>query len=138
MNAADNKTLRHLKGDLVVSVLESCGTRIILSACSSVKELNETKFLSCKGFLPIGNLVYELQSDNYIINCFDYIDLGTVPISLVATTKGCPSWSAKMPLPEKVIKKHLNSKQKKEIKNFLSKFDKEFSFSYVQMLDPNV
>lgn len=138
MNIADNKILRHLKNDLIVSVLESCGTRIMIAVYSRLKEINETKFLSCKGLLPIGNLVYEPRSDSYIINCVDYIEVGTIPISLIATMKGCPSWSVKMPLPEKLIKKHLNSKQKREIRNFLSNFDEGFSSLYIQMLDPNV
>jgi len=138
MNAADNKIVSPIKNDLVFSVLDSCGTRIFLAAYSEVKELNETRFLSCKNLLPLSNLVYDSKSDNYVVSCIGCLEVATIPISIIATMKNCPGWSVKIPLPEKIIKRHLSLKHKREIKSFLSKFDVKVSSFYIQMLDPNV
>jgi len=138
MNTAESKIVRPIKNDLAFSVLDSCGTRVFVVAHSEVKELNETRFLSCKNLLPLSNLVYDSKSDSYIVDCVDYLELATIPISIVATMRSCQGWSVKVPLPEKVIKRYLSARQKKELKSFLSNFDIKISSFYVQMLDPNV
>lgn len=131
------KLFNSLKNDFCVSTLDSCGTYVVLVAVNPVKEANQPKHISCKNFIPLGGLVYDNQSENYIINCFDLLHIGTVPVALIATAKNCPNWSSNLPLTEKLIKKFLDTKQKKEIKKFISTFNKDFIFHYVQMLDPN-
>lgn len=132
------KTINSLKKELIVSSLESCGTYVIAAVASPIKEANEVKTISCKGLLPLGSLIYDTQSDSYLLSCFDMLHIGTVPISLLAYFESCPSWSCNIPLSEKIIKRYLNSKQKKKLKDFFSSFDSKFSKFYVQMLDPNI
>lgn len=131
------KLFNSLKSDLCISTLDSCGTYVVLVATSPVKEANQPVRLSCKNFVPLGGLVYDTQSDSYLINCFDLFHIGTLPMALVATVRNCPNWSSNLPLTERMIKKLLSTKQKKEVKKFISIFNKDFIFYYVQMLDPN-
>lgn len=100
--------------------------------------LNSINKISCKKALPLGNYAFDVQSDSYLIECFDYLHLGSVPISYIAKVKDQSNWQVRVPLPEKVILKCLNSVQKKDIKNFKNHFKiEEFFHQFIQMIDPN-
>jgi len=135
MNQKNN--LSYSKKELSFSVVESCGTYVIAAVSSSIKEENKVNFLSCKGLMPLGDLVYDTASDSYAIECVDVMHIGTIPVSLSATVKGCPHWTSTLPVPERVIKKYLKPKQRRELEGFFSAFDGSFSKFYIQMLDPN-
>jgi len=132
------KKLFYLRTEFGLSAVESCVTYLIAAVSSPIKDENKIRFLSCKGLLPLGNLVYDAVSDSYLVDCVDVMHIGTVPISLTATVKGCPHWTSVVPLPERIIKKYLKSKQKREVEGFFSSFKDSFSKFYVQMLDPNL
>ena len=132
-----SKRLFYLRNELNLSVVESCGTYLIAAVASPVREENKIKFLSCKGLIPLGNMVFDTSTDSYVVDCVDVLHVGTVPISLNATIEGCPHWMSTVPLPERIIKKHLDPTQSKEVEKFFSIFSDSFSKFYIQMLDPN-
>jgi hypothetical protein len=137
VNSTQDKVLRCLSKDVLFSVLPDCHTRVFLIATNPVKEANLVSRIHCKNCLALGGFVYDSTCDAYILNCVDYLDLGTVPVSFVASMSAVPHWKSNVPASEKVLKKYFTQKQKKDIKKFVSKFDKDFLFSYIQMLDPN-
>ena len=94
--------------------------------------------ISCKKGIPIDGYVYDAQSDCYFIECADFLHLGAIPVSFVATAKNSLQWRMNLPLPESVIKKYLNPTQKKDLKTFKSHFKQdEYTISYIQMVNPN-
>lgn len=95
---------------------------------------NSTKNIGCKIGEPIGGYVYDVTTDSCYFNCYDFISLGVVPVSVKVSFN---DWSCFAPLPDKIIKKHLDKNQKKILKNFLSKFDESYSIRYLQMIDIN-
>lgn len=129
---------KQLKKGFSFSMLESCGTYVVAVVSSPFKEENTIKSIDCKGLIPLGNLIYDSEADSYLLDCVDFFCLGTVPINIIGSVVGCPNWVANLPLPEPVIKKFLAPSRRKELREFFSRFDKSFSRSYVQMLDPNV
>lgn len=132
-----DKLLRYFKGSISVSEQQR-STRIFAVVSNPVKEKNFTNSIGCKDCIPLGGFVYDAQSDSYLLQCVDYLDVGTVSISLSLTMEGFSNWHINVPIPEKALKDYLSSKQKKDIKKFFSTFDNNFLFSYVQMLDSNV
>ena len=113
-------------------------TYIIVIAYNRERGRNFVNKISCKKGLPIGGYTYDSQSDSYHIECTDYLHLGYIPISFVAGMKGVKDWEVRVPMPETVIKKHLSSLQKKELKNFKNHFKSEtYEIQFVQMIDPN-
>jgi len=134
----EQKISRILKSQLDIR-LSNNSTFLLLIAFNKInKSKNVINYISCKKALPIGGFVYDSQMDSYCINCCDYIELGSVPISIEISIKDCFNWVTKTPLPEKIFKKYLNTYQKKEIKNFISKFNEDYDISYVQMIEPNL
>lgn len=113
-------------------------TYIIVVAISKDKSKNSISRIHCKKGLPIGGYIYDSQSDAYQIECVDYLHLGFVPFSFVGRIKDVQHWEIRVPMPENVIKKYLNSLQKKELKHFKNLFrSDEHDIQFIQMIDPN-
>jgi hypothetical protein len=113
-------------------------TYIIVTATHRERVRNFINRISCKKGLPIGGYVFDSQTDSYHIECADYLHLGYVPISFVTKIKGLDHWETRVPMPENVLRKYLNSLQKKELRNFKNHFKAEdYEVQYVQMIDPN-
>jgi hypothetical protein len=113
-------------------------TYVIVVAVDQDVTKNFINKISCKRGVPLGGYVYDAQSDTYYIDCADYLHLGYVPFSLIATMSEVDDWELQIPMPEIVIKKYLSPLQKKELRNFKNHFKSEnFSIHYIQMVDPN-
>ena len=113
-------------------------TFIIVAAINHEISKNFVNRISCKKGLPIGGYTYDSQSDSYYFECSDYFHLGYIPISFMSKMKGMQEWQIRIPVPENVIKRHLTTLQKKELKNFKSIFKtEEYRLQYIQMIDPN-
>ena len=113
-------------------------THIVVVAVAKERTGNKINRISCKKGLYLGGCLYDAQSDNYIIDCADYLNLGFVPISFKVKTKSKSTWENWIPIPENVLNKYFTLMQKKELKNFkyhfsLDKFDIHFS----QIIDAN-
>lgn len=132
-----NSCFPTLRKSINFSPLENCFTYVIAAVASPVKENNKINSISCRNLIPLGGFVYDLKSDSYLIECFDYLRLGTLPIGFLASIESIPNWTANVPLPPKVIRKFLSRKQKKDLDNFFDSFDDTFRKFYIQMLNPN-
>jgi len=112
----------------------------VLFAVAKHKNLIENKIynISCKNGCPIAGYIYDSQRDEYSIACNGIVELGSIPCSLSATIDNCLDWNIRIPMPDKLIKKHMSSIQKKAFKKFVSKFDENYTIHFVQMIDPNI
>jgi hypothetical protein len=136
--STEDKVLRSLNKDIILSTSTNYGTRVLGVVYSCIKESNNIVRINCGSCLALGGYVYDSTNDSYLLNCIDYLEVGTIPVSFIASVKGAPHWKTNVPASDRVLKKYLTSKQKREIKKFLSSFGKGFYLSYIQMLDPNV
>lgn len=121
-------------------VIESSieNTLLVVVAINRNECMNSVNKISCKKALPLGQYAFDIQSDSYLIECVDYLHLGTIPISYIAKVKDQNSWHVRVPLPEKVIMKFMTPMQKKELKNFKNHFKiDEYIHQFIQMIDPN-
>ena len=111
-----------------------------LFAVAKHKNLIENKIhnISCKNGCPISGYVYDSHHDEYSISCNDFVELGVIPCSLSATVDNCIDWNIHIPIPDKLIKKHMSTTQKKIFKKFAGKFDENYTIHFVQMIDPNI
>lgn len=131
------KAAKEVKDNLEINISDE-RTYIIVVAVHKERSRNTISRISCKKGLPIGGHLYDLKSDSYHIECKDYLHLGFAPLSFIAKMKENEHWSMRVPMPENVIKKHLTSLQKKELKNFKAHFRvEEYDLRYIQMIDPN-
>jgi hypothetical protein len=131
------KSAKSVQNALEITV-SSHQTYLIVVARNKKNEKNSITRINCKKGLPIAGYTYDSQSDSYFIDCSDYLQLGCIPVSFSANMKGSNSWTARIPMPESVIKKYLTDLQKKELSNFKSHFkSEEYDLEYIQMIDPN-
>lgn len=113
-------------------------TYIIVTAVNKESSKNYIHRISCIKGSPIGGYCYDVQSDSYHIDCADYLHLGSIPVSYMASSKEFDSWKIRIPMPENVIKKYLTPLQKKELKIFKTAFKSpDFDIKFIQMIDPN-
>lgn len=113
-------------------------TIIIMTAVSEDHGKNTINKISCKLGIPIGGYVYDSQHDNYVLNCYDYMTLATIPLSMALRMRGCSNWMVRVPLSEGVIKNYLDNEQKKLVKEFKARYHEPyFKVHFVQLIDPN-
>ena len=113
-------------------------TYIIVTAIGKDRGRNSVNRISCKKGIPIGGYTYDSQSDSYHVECTDYLHLGYIPVSFAIRVRGINHWEMRVPIPDNVIKKYLNSLQKKELRNFKNHFKTEdYEVQFIQMIDPN-
>lgn len=131
------KTLKELKSSCeVVPAQEE--TFIIVVAIHKNKERNYIARLNCKNGIPIGGYIYDSKNDTYQIECFDYCNLGNIPISYFLYVKNVKHWKIRVPMSYNLIQKFLTLQQKKDLKSFKRQFKAdEFDIQYIQMIDPN-
>lgn len=131
------KNARDVLKGIIVSE-SNLETYLIAVAVHKDSSKNFINRISCKKGIPLDGYVYDAQSDSYFIECTDFLHVGVIPVSFVATAKDSYFWKMNIPLPEVVIKKYLTEIQKKDLKNFKSHFSsQDYMINYVQMVNPN-
>ncbi len=86
--------------------------------------------------IPLSGHLYDTQSKAYYVECHDLLLLGIIPVSFLMSMTNVGNWNPRIPLPETVIKKYLDTQQKKDLKNFKNKHaGNQYSFQYLQMVD---
>lgn len=112
-------------------------TYLIAVAIHKDRSRNVMTRISCKNGIPLGGYLYDVQSDNYHVECCDYLQLGYLPVSFVINVESA-GWATRIPMTESVIKKFMTDLQKRELKNFRNHFKSEdFHLEFIQMIDPN-
>jgi hypothetical protein len=147
---ATEKESKEIKSKLKL-VRSSQYSYVVLLVSHRDFERNDIVRLSCRQLIPldgypfnvkivpIGGYVYDGVNDCYIINCIDYYSLGQIPFSYKLKMEQVGHWSANIPLPEVVVKKHLGMKQKNDLENFKSVYSDQtsFDFHYIQFISAN-
>ncbi len=129
-NAALKDQLANL--DLSIS---SDRTYLILAAIHHDPTRNTFSKIPCKQGVPIRGYVYDSKADAYFYECFDFLQVGSIPVSMKLAVRDT-GWSIRVPLTEGVILKFLNESQFKDVDHFKSLFSPdEYKLEYVQLID---
>ena len=110
---ARSKIAKEVHRSLSICAVNS-STHVFVVAINKNPAKNFVNRITCKRAMPIGGYVYDSQSDSYIVECADFLNLGTVPVAFMQS-------------------------QKNELKKFKSHFrSDEYEIDYIQLIDPNV
>lgn len=132
------KVLKDVYRNLKISFGNS-STIIVVIAVSNDDSKNFLNRVSCRKGIPLSGYVFDVQTDSYIVECADFLNLGSIPYTFVATQKDKKEWKTFVPMPESVIKKCLSDFQKNELKKFKSHFkSNDYRIEFIQMIDPNL
>lgn len=82
---------------------------------------------------PIGGYVYDAKFGQYYVECAEYLDLGIIPISFSIRIDKINRWECKIPLPESVIKRFLDTEQTEKLSNFREK-NRDCRFEFMQLV----
>ncbi len=69
----------------------------------------------------------------YYVECYDYLDLGTIPVSFSIKIDKISRWERRIPLTESTIKKYLSYEQKLKLKEFRG-FNKGCRLEFMQLI----
>lgn len=82
---------------------------------------------------PIAGYTYDAKFGQYYVECYDYLDLGTIPISFSIRIDKISRWESKIPMTESLIRKYLDSEQDRKLKEF-KELNKSCRFEYMQLV----
>jgi len=134
-NELDLSFSRLVKNSLQIKSRLGESSIVYLVAIAKKSDLNKPLVLSLKGGMPVSNFLYDSQSDSYLVEGHSFVKLGIVPISFQLTVKDNPNWIHMIPMSENIIKKYLNSEQKKMLKEFKSKYkSNSYNYAYFQAI----
>ena len=116
-------------------VFRSCPeeTYVIVAVVHREPAKNEIAKIRCHRGTPLGGYAYDTVNETYSIECVDHFVLGLVPISFQAVMG---EWSFYVPMPESVVEKYLNEKQRTHLSAYKASFqpNKDFLFRFIQLL----
>ena len=134
--SGNNKNVRDVKSSIEV-FLEEEETLVVAVAVSANEDDNKICRIKCEG-IAIGGYAYDSSSDVCYVEGCDHILLGLIPISFTMKIKGVSRYQISIPLPEPVVKRHLDAAQKRLLKNFSSRFSKDrYKIDFFQMTGVN-
>lgn len=133
----DSGILKTLSSNIDLSFSQSTKTRIFVLA-KGLKKKNYIKKIKCNSSVALCDLVYDITSDAYILNCVDFMEIAIVPLSFQAKIKKISSWQVNLPIPEQIFLDFLNSDEKNILDSFIQKHSKDCSISYIQMLEKSL
>lgn len=105
-------------------------TFLIVMAVSSSIESNSLHRMPTNQGVPLGGYVHDVINDCYYVRCVDFLSLGVVPVSYQMTID---NWRTRLPLPENVLRRHLNSSQTSDLDRF-KRLYKDHSISFLQLI----
>lgn len=82
---------------------------------------------------PIAGYTYDAKFGQYYVECADYLDLGTIPISFSIRIDKISRWECKIPLTESIIKKYLDQQQVERFGRF-KESSKGSRFEFMQLV----
>ena len=130
--SGNSKNVRDVKSSIEV-FLEEEETSVVAVAISKNENDNKICRISCEG-IAIGGYAYDSVSDVCYVEGCDYISLGLIPISFTMKIKGVSRYQISIPLPEPVVRRHLDVGQKKLLRKFSSRFNKDkYKIDFFQM-----
>jgi hypothetical protein len=94
---------------------------------------NQCRKISCRKTKPLGNWCYDLNSDQFLVDCAGHQHLGRFPIGYKARMEGVEGWAVDVPLSLSVIEKRLSPQHQEAFDIFKKKYpEKTHTYSYIQ------
>jgi hypothetical protein len=119
---------------LELALSEDESTFLILVATHVDPTRNSINKINCKQGVPIRGYVYDAKADAYFYDCYDYIQVGNIPVSMRLSMRHT-GWATKIPLAEDVILQFLNERQLRDVNHFKSLFSPdEYSLEFLQLI----
>jgi len=128
-----------IRDGLQIKVDEDSKTIILLLVLDTQQESNNvSRHVHCDDGICFGGYVYDMPKDAYIVKCVDYMCLGTIPVSFVASVPKVGGWNIRVPMTEQVVERLLAPYYKRMLKGVREKYPKpRYALHYMQMLECN-
>lgn len=107
-------------------------THVFVLAFNPAKNTLKSIVYKEKSF-PIGGYTYDAKFGQYYVECADYLDLGTIPISFSIRIDKISRWECRIPLTEPIIKKYLDQQQRDRLGGF-KEINKGSRFEFMQLV----
>ena len=108
---------------------------------NSISKLPLRRCLLLRGYstdvrvVPIGSYTYDNGTDSFLVNCYDYADLGTIPFSYFISMNQTGGWKIQVPIPVDLISKNLKEFKREQLDEFKSKYSgDEYRIEYLQFI----
>lgn len=131
-DAKFQKDIRDVKRSLIVNSSHQSTTIYVVAICDD-NDRNHTLFVPCSG-TPLTHDVYDAVRDGFVTYAVDYCCLCSVPVSYKIEFEDS-DFESDIPLPMSVVKRYMDDEEKKEFATWKSKFDKNYRFKTLQMLE---
>lgn len=122
-----------IKNSLEIQVSDE-KTIIIVLVINQLSEKNVLTKITCQHGIPLAGCLYDTTTESFHIECNDYLLLDTIPVSFYLKMKEVGNWLQRIPVPEKVIRKYFNKKQKFALKKFKTVYN-DCRFVFMQLID---
>jgi len=100
-----------------------------------VPKNNTPHHIHCPDGVGFGGYVKDIPKDAYLVDCLDYVSLGTIPVSFSVSVPKSGGWRVAVPMSEKVVEKLLAPYYKRVLKGVRERYPKpRFVLHYMQML----
>lgn len=86
--------------------------------------------------IPFGGYIYDTTYQCYCVKGVDTYNIGSVSVSFHASMPEFPNWMIPIPVPEKILRKHMNGEQKEGLENFERIYSK-CKIYFLQMINHN-
>lgn len=106
-------------------------TYIVVIAVHKDQRKNSLTKIRCHQGNPLGGYAYDTVNEAYIAECADHLVLGLVPISFRVEIGG---WKTYIPMPETVLSKYFNDKQRKSLAQYKQTIGADHTFQFMQIL----
>lgn len=116
-------------------ILEPTGypVEVYIIAHSKSGRNNMCQRIPCKKAKPLGNWCYDLQTDQFLVDCAGFQHLGRFRMGYRLRMEQVEGWSVDIPLPSTSIEKNLSERNRQLFDKFKKKFsEKDHSFSFIQ------
>lgn len=118
-----------------------CAPRTVVFVIVLDKNKDENNVLSairCHGGVAFGGYARDASADAYIVKCCNFVQIGQVPFSLAITMPNIGGWKMEVPIPEKVLEKHLTPQEKHSLEELRKTYPvPEYEIHLIQMLGCN-
>lgn len=114
-------------------IQENVGTMIYVIAVSKDRR-NKSHRIACKNHKLISKTrCYNVVEDCYMVQAYALEQIGSIPVNYRLQIPGCTDSTFDIPLPEKVIMRHLSTKHRIKLEAF-KEANRDHSIQYVQFL----
>lgn len=125
--------IKDIKAKLIIERAEE-RTIIVVIAINQDSKENLINRVHCRKGIPISGYAYDVVSDTYHVLCQDFLLLGCIPLSFCQTMPGIGNWRRYVPMPESVIRRHLDNQQRSDLRNF-KYTHKNCTYDFLQIIE---